>query len=110
MVKSHADMFVPAVNESILAMARSKVSCTRSSARSTLPLSEIANARKLGTAASMTSRTNGAGGSTRLFVVRIVAGLIVALGRERDAAIVVMDDLWFRAEICESATVAVSGR
>jgi hypothetical protein len=34
-------------------------SCTRSSARSTLPLSEIANARKLGTAASMASRTDG---------------------------------------------------
>ncbi len=54
-----ADRFVPGSNESIFVMARSKVSCTRSSARSTLRLSEIANARKLGTAASMASRTDG---------------------------------------------------
>src|SRR5215510_7738142 len=43
----------------MLAMARSNVSCTRSSARSTLPQSEMANARKLGTAASIASRTDG---------------------------------------------------
>src|SRR5215475_6517353 len=58
MVNSHADMFVPGWNESIFAMARSNVSCTRSSARSTLPQSEMANARKLGTAASIASRTD----------------------------------------------------
>jgi hypothetical protein len=106
MVKSHADMFIPAWNESILAMARSNVSCTRSSARSTLPLSEIANARKLGMAASMASRTDSRSGSARFFVVRIVASLIVALGRERDAAIIFTDDLWSRVETCEGAAVA----
>src|SRR6476646_8577918 len=102
MVISQADMFVPGWNELMLAMARRSVSCTRSSARSTLPLSEIANARKLGTAASMTSRTDGCWGIARSFVVRIVAVLIVALGRERDAAIVVRDDLWFRVGTCGS--------
>src|SRR4051812_16663066 len=66
MVKSHADMFVPTWNELIFAMARSKVSCTRSSARSTLPLSDIANARKLGTAASMApSQIHGASSRQR---------------------------------------------
>jgi hypothetical protein len=34
-------------------------------------------------------------------VVRVVASLIVALGRERDAAIIFIDDLWFRVEACE---------
>jgi len=52
MVKSHAIMFVPGWNESMLAVARRSVSCTRPSARSALPLSDIANARKVGTAAS----------------------------------------------------------
>jgi hypothetical protein len=56
---SQAHMFVPGWNELMLPMARRRVSCTRSSARSTLPQSEIANARKLGTAASMASRTGG---------------------------------------------------
>ena len=59
MVKSHAAMFVPGVNELMLAMARITVSCTRSSARSALPLNDIANARKFGMAASMTSCTDG---------------------------------------------------
>src|ERR1700730_17520548 len=59
MVSSQAHMFVPGWNELMLPMARRSVSCTRSSARSTLPQSEIANARKLGTAASMASRTSG---------------------------------------------------
>src|SRR3981189_1162698 len=56
MVNSHAGRFEPGWNESILAIARSKVSCTRSSARSPLPESEIANARRLGTDARMSSR------------------------------------------------------
>src|SRR5437763_797610 len=43
----------------MLASARRSVSCTRSSARSTLPHSEIAKARRLGTAARMASRTDG---------------------------------------------------
>ena len=43
-------------------------------------------------------------------VVRVVASLIVALGRERDAAIVFMDDLWFRVEACEAAAVAALRR
>src|SRR5262245_33663116 len=51
-------MFVPGWNESMFAMARISVSCTKSSARSTLPQSEMANARKLGTAASIASRTD----------------------------------------------------
>jgi hypothetical protein len=42
MANSQADMFVAGWNELMLAMARRSVSCTRSSARSTLPLSEIA--------------------------------------------------------------------
>src|ERR687883_529244 len=58
-VNSHADMLVPRSKESMFASARSKVSCTRSSARSTLPLSEMANARRFGTAARTASRTDG---------------------------------------------------
>jgi hypothetical protein len=46
-----------------------------------LPLSEIANARKLGTAASMASRTAGEASSARSFVVRIVECPVVAPGR-----------------------------
>src|SRR5580693_2095035 len=53
-------MLVPGSNESMLAMARSNVSCTRSSARSILPHSDIANARKLGTTPSIASRSDGA--------------------------------------------------
>ena len=53
MVNSQADMLVPGWNESMLAIARISVSCTRSSARSTLPDNEIANARRLGTAANI---------------------------------------------------------
>src|SRR5262245_18766371 len=59
MVNSQADRLVPGSNESILASARSRVSCTRSSARSTLPHSDMANARRLGTTARMASRTDG---------------------------------------------------
>jgi hypothetical protein len=59
-----------------------------------LPLSEIANARKLGTAASMASCTDGSSGMARSFVVRIVEGLAVAPGRDDDAAIIFMSDLW----------------
>ena len=55
MVNSHAGMLVPGWNEWIFASARSIVSCTRSSARSTLPDSEIANARRLGIAARIWS-------------------------------------------------------
>jgi hypothetical protein len=52
-----------------------RVSCTRSSAQSRLPLNEIANAHKLGTGASMASRTAGEASSAGTFVVRIVEGL-----------------------------------
>jgi hypothetical protein len=45
-----------------------------------------------------------------MLVVRVVASLIVALGRERDAAIIFMDDLWFRVEACEAAAVAALRR
>ena len=75
-----------------------------------LPLSEIANARKLGTAVSMASRTDGGRRSARSLVVRVVASLIVALGRERDPAIIFMDDLWFRVEACEAAADAAPRR
>src|SRR5437764_12780122 len=59
MVNSQAGMLEPGSKELILASARSSVSCTRSSARSTLPHNEMANARKLGTAARTASRTEG---------------------------------------------------
>src|SRR5260221_434727 len=49
-------MLVPGSNELRFANARSSASCTRSSARSTFPHNEMAKARKLGTAASITSR------------------------------------------------------
>ena len=89
----------PGWNELMLAMARRSVSCTRSSARSTLPLSEIANARRLGMAANMASRTAGEASSARSFVVRIVESLVVARGRDGDAAIIFMDDLRSRLAI-----------
>jgi hypothetical protein len=76
----------PGWNEWMLAMARRSISCTRSSARSTLLLSEIANARKLATAASMASRKADEASSPRSFVLRLVEGLIVAPGRDSDAA------------------------
>src|ERR1700689_4251020 len=59
MVNSHAGMLVPGSNESMCANARSNVSCTKSSARSILPHSEIANARRLGTVVSTWSRMAG---------------------------------------------------
>src|SRR5277367_2679916 len=59
MVKSHAGILVPGSKESIWASARNSVSCTRSSARSILPHSEMANARRLGTVASTWSRIAG---------------------------------------------------
>src|SRR5215472_16818861 len=61
MVNSQADMLVPGSNELRLAQARSNVSCTKSSARSTLPHNEIAKARRLGTARSIASLTDGLG-------------------------------------------------
>jgi hypothetical protein len=71
----------PGWNELMLAMARK------------VPLSEIANTRKPGTAASMASRTAGEASSARSFVIRIVENLVVAPGRDSDVAIVFMDDL-----------------
>src|SRR5258708_7400115 len=62
MVNSHADMLVPGSKESRFAHARNNASWTRSSARSTLPQSEMAKARSEGTAASITSRTGLLGG------------------------------------------------
>src|SRR6266699_5135208 len=59
MVVSHASIFVPCWNWAMLAQARSNVSCTRSSARSGLRQSEIANARRRGMAASMAARSEG---------------------------------------------------
>src|SRR5918998_1122285 len=57
MVKSHASRFVPRSKRSMLAQARIRVSCTRSSARSRLLVREMAKARRLGTAASIWSRS-----------------------------------------------------
>jgi hypothetical protein len=59
MVKSHALRFVPRSKRSMAPQARMIVSCTRSSALSTFPHSEIANARRLGSAASIWSRIAG---------------------------------------------------
>src|SRR6266852_3303810 len=72
MVNSHADMLVPGSNELRFANARSSASCTRSSARSTFPHNEMANARKLGTAASITSRIFLCGLILRALVVGII--------------------------------------
>src|SRR5262245_11011806 len=58
-VNSQAAILVPGWNESILARARSTVSWTRSSARSTLPHSEMANARRFGIEPSTASRVEG---------------------------------------------------
>src|SRR5689334_16911085 len=53
----------------MLASARSNASCTRSSARSTLPHSEMANARRPGTAARISWRTDSS--------MRILFALII---------------------------------
>src|SRR3954451_15569631 len=58
-VNSHAFRLVPRSKRSMLASARTSVSWTRSSARSKLPVNEIAKARNDGTAASMASRSSG---------------------------------------------------
>src|SRR5579875_1413210 len=50
-VKSQARRFVPSTKDSILLHALTKVSCTRSSARSRLPHKDTAKARKFGTTA-----------------------------------------------------------
>src|SRR5215813_13685160 len=65
-------MLVPGSKELRFANARNSASCTRSSARSTFPHSEMANARKLGTAASMTSRMFLCGLIHRALVLRVV--------------------------------------
>src|SRR5215470_5081056 len=65
-------MLVPGSNELRFANARSSASCTRSSARSTFPHSEMANARKLGTAASITSRMFLGGLIFRALIARII--------------------------------------
>jgi hypothetical protein len=58
-VHSHANMFVPGVNDVMFAHARSNVSWTRSSAWSPLRHSEMAKARSRGIAASMALPTVG---------------------------------------------------
>src|ERR1700722_19160022 len=55
MVKSQAERFVPSTKLERLAHAFMSVSCTRSSARSELPQSESAKARKLGIARTRSS-------------------------------------------------------
>jgi hypothetical protein len=83
----------PGWNELMLGMARRSVSCTRSSARSMLLLNEIANARKLGTAASMAPSTVGEASSARSVVVRFVESQVVVPRRDSDAAIIFINDL-----------------
>src|SRR5665213_3636887 len=80
MVNSQADILVPGWKESILAIARNIVSCTRSSARSTFPHSEIAKARRLGTAARIELRTE-AGLDLAAEFGRLGVGFLVAGGR-----------------------------
>ena len=58
----------------------------------------------------MASRTDGGRGSARSLVVRVVASLIVALGREREAAIIFMGDLRSRVETCVAAAVVAPRR
>src|ERR1700716_338355 len=82
MVNSQADMLVPGANESILLSARRSVSCTRSSARSSLPQSDMAKARNPGTAASMASRTLGSA-----FIPAVLASRLVELTQEGDEAL-----------------------
>src|SRR3984893_3942935 len=82
MVNSQADMLVPGSNESMLVSARNSVSCTRSSARSILPQSDMANARKPGTAASMVSRM------PESTVIRtILGGRVVQLAQKLDETV-----------------------
>jgi hypothetical protein len=69
MVNSHVDILFPGLNESRFAPARNRVSRTRSLARSALSLSEMANARSDGTAASIKSRTALQAGGVKTFVL-----------------------------------------
>src|SRR4051794_13400157 len=57
MTSSHAFMLLPGSNRSRAAQARRMVSCTRSSAWLTSCVKESAKARRLGTSASIVSRT-----------------------------------------------------
>src|ERR1700681_2189835 len=82
MVNNQADMFVPGSNESMLLSARSSVSCTRSSARSIFPQSDMAKARRPGTAASMVSRTPGSA-----FIRTVLCGRLVQLPQKLDEAV-----------------------
>ena len=66
---SHAGMLVPGSKLSIWASARSSVSCTKSSARSILPHSEMAKARRLGTVARTWSRIAGSSFMRLAFVL-----------------------------------------
>src|SRR6202047_4971724 len=85
MVNSHADMLVPGSNELRFAQARSSVSCTRSSARSTLPHNEIAKARRLGTARNIASLTDGLGGI--LTIPCCSVSLFPQMGRPQNRAL-----------------------
>src|ERR1700722_8625134 len=57
MVYNHAIMLDPGWNEPMFAHALTSVSCTRSSAREVRPHNDIANARRLGSAARRSSFT-----------------------------------------------------
>src|ERR671913_1910890 len=65
-------MLVPGWNEWMLASARRRASCTRSSARSTLPHNEIANARNPGTEPRISWRTESSMGILCPLIVEAV--------------------------------------
>src|ERR1041385_5215979 len=98
MGNNHAGMLVPGWNEWMLASARNSVSCTRSSARSTLPLSEMANARRLGTAATIFSLSAG---STLLQRLPFPAFRVDRAGRRSDQG---------SARLVRHSRIAVAGR
>src|ERR1700677_178413 len=64
-------MLEPGWNEALLAQAFIRVSCTRSSARAVRPQSDMAKARRLGTAARRSSLTLGSIMNDPPFCVRV---------------------------------------
>src|SRR5688572_12601683 len=77
MVKSHALMLVPISKLSCFAQAFIRVSCTRSSALSCLPESDIAKARRLGRVASNSLLNDGDSGlaAPALLATAVIGGL-----------------------------------
>src|SRR3954454_19856733 len=106
-VNSHALRFVPRSKRSMLARARTRVSCTRSSARSKFPVREIAKARNDGTAPSIASRSSGstiAFRSLREVAIEIAQQLEEAVG-DRSLFQVVVHRAQLRADVVLNAPV-----